>query len=239
MQQKIKSLFTITLLFSLLVFNTSCSSDDSGGDDGIDCSEVTAALEATISSDVSSMCSGGEAEITITGTPNSEVTYSDGTTSTVLSLGDSGTESWSVTPSATTDFSLEKIEQGGCEKTLTDMITVTIGGPAITENIVGTWSVIDANDQSDGMTVTFNSDGTGTAPQDGSFSMYSSTLLEWSNGFDFEYDDFQEHFIIRYKYTAIDNPVRYEVDLNDCDEVTLRDVTHVVDPQYKFNLTRQ
>ncbi len=109
----------------------------------------------------------------------------------------------------------------------------------ITENIVGSWSVLNVNDQTDGKMVTFAADGTGTASSEGSFTMYSSLLDEYSDGFVWEYQEGLEHLVLQFQFVTLGNPVHYEVDLNDCNEVTLRDVSHVVDPQHKYDSTRQ
>ena len=221
-------------LFAILCTQTACSDDDPVDE----CVAITATLAASITSSAAAVCSGESAELTIAGTPEAVVDYTDGTTSNSATLDASGNAIIAVNPSESTDYTLEKITLSGCDKSLSESVSLTIGGPAIAENLVGTWTVTNVNDQTDGKTVVFEADGSGTAPMDGSFSMYSSTLLEHSDGFTWEHDTIADRIIIRYNFTAIDYPVHYEVDLNDCDEIILRDVTHVVDPQHAFSLAR-
>ena len=221
-------------LLSVLFLQTACSDNDPTDD----CADVLATLQAVITADKNAVCVGESAELTITGTPNAFVTYTDGSVESSVDLDAFGTATKTVSPSATTEYSLVKIALEDCEKNIFGDFTLTIGGPPVTENIIGSWKVTNANDQSDGKTVTFLADGTGTAPADGAFTMYSSAFNESSTGFTWEQDPVSERMILRFIFPSIpDYPQHYEVDLNDCEEIVLRDVTHVVEPQNKFSLT--
>jgi len=242
MNQLLKNTFTLILLVTLTILSISCSSDEIDEDQGSTCDDISATLQATISSDVTSVCSGETAMLTITGTPNSEVSYKEGDDDKTVSLDDTGTVTLEVSPTSTTNYSLAKVMQEDCEKTLTEEIAIAVGGPVISENIIGTWSVYNVHDQTDGETVTFFSDSTGTAPMDGSFTIYSSSFNEYSDGFTWNYEEFDlspNRMLLKYKFTPIDFLVYYEIDKNDCDEIILRDITNVADPQNTYELTRQ
>jgi len=216
-------------LFSFLILQISCS------DDSEDCNDnLTASVEVS----GPKVCSGESTEITFTGTSGATVSYNDGSTTSSVKLDGTGSAVLPVTLSASTTYTLEDISLDGCSEVLSDSILVEIGGPDISENLVGNWAVTNVNDQSDGKTVNFLADGTGTAPEEGSFSMYSTLLLQYSDGFDWEYNGFTRRLVITYDF-GIGYPVNYEVDLNDCDDIILRDVTHVADPQNTFALSRQ
>lgn len=226
-----KSLVQCLCLLSILFIQTSCSDSDE------DCTTVSSTLTASIEVSSSAICTGESAEITFTGTPGSTISYNDGSTTSSIVLDATGSAVQMISPSEATTYTLENITLNGCEKVLSNSALIEIGGPDITENLVGNWAVTNV-DQSNGKTVTFLADGTGTAPEDGSFTMYSSLLQQFSDGFTWEYNTLTDRMVIEYNL-AFGYPVNYEVDLNDCDDIILRDVTHVAEPQYTFTLARQ
>ncbi|MEM9544680.1 MAG: hypothetical protein AAGA77_01835 [Bacteroidota bacterium] len=220
--------FLFVYLFSLLILQISCSDSD----------ECTTTLIASAEVSSPTICSGETAELTFTGTSGATISYDDGSETMTVTLDGTGNAVLQVMPSESTTYTLREVSLDNCIEVLSESILLEIGGPAISENIIGDWTVLNVNDESDGKTVSFLADGTGNAPMDGSFTMYSTLLLEYSDGFSWEYNEFTRRLVITYNL-GFGYPVNYEVDLNDCDEIVLRDVTHVADPQHAFALMRQ
>lgn len=82
---------------------------------------------ATISSSVT-ICSGGNATITFTGTPNATITYNTGGANQTIVLNATGTATISGTFSVTTTFTLVSIATAGtpaCTQPLTGSVTIT------------------------------------------------------------------------------------------------------------------
>ena len=112
--------------------------------------------------------------------------------------------------------------------------------PSITENIVGTWSVTNIQNEGNEGTVTFNADGMGAAtPADSAFAPLSETTSDPSEGFNWSYDTASERLMVQYLFPNNGSwTFRYRVDSNDCEEVTLVDVSTVANPQLTYRLVR-
>ncbi|HEX8269551.1 MAG TPA: gliding motility-associated C-terminal domain-containing protein, partial [Flavobacterium sp.] len=144
----------------------------------------------SVSANVATVCSGDSATVTFTGTPNTVVTYNNGTAETTISIPSSGTISVTSAFAETTTFTLVNVAypgQGGCNQAATGSVTVTVlpaptatisantticpGGSATvtftgTPNAVVTYNVNGGAAQ----TITLNSSGTAVIT-----STYSAT----------------------------------------------------------------
>lgn len=78
------------------------------------------------------ICSGQNASITFTGTPNATVTYQDGGPNQTIVLDAAGNGTLPVSPTATTTYTLVSVQvnpPGGCSSTLNGSATVTVNAP--------------------------------------------------------------------------------------------------------------
>src|SRR5690606_35872053 len=78
------------------------------------------------------VCSGGSATVTFTGTPNATVTYNSGGANQTVALNASGTASVTNTFVSTTTFNLVSVVSSGspeCTRNLTGSVTVTVIQP--------------------------------------------------------------------------------------------------------------
>lgn len=107
---------------------------------------------ATISG-TATICSGGNSNITFTGTPNAVITYNiNGGTNTTVTLNGAGTatvNTGAITANAT--YNLVSAVLNTCSATLTGSTTVTVN-PMPTATISGTTTICSGN----GATITFN-----------------------------------------------------------------------------------
>lgn len=86
---------------------------------------------ASIASNVS-VCAGGSATVTFTGTPNATVTYNTGGGNQTIVLNAAGTATITASYTTTTTFNLVSVASSGtpsCTRTLTGSVTVTVIQP--------------------------------------------------------------------------------------------------------------
>ena len=96
---------------------------------------------ATISAGTSPVCSGQSSGIIFNGTPNTIVTYNDGTTDQTVTLNAGGTATVTVTPAGTTTYTLVSVKYSGtpgCLNSLSGSATITISPDATAGTVSGT-----------------------------------------------------------------------------------------------------
>jgi hypothetical protein len=104
--------------------------------------QINALPDAIISGNNANVCSGGDAEFTLNGTPNSIVTYSwdGGITTSTTTLDGAGTATLSVTTgvSSSQTLTLVSVENTttSCTKSLTATSSVTVSPAPVVDNIV-------------------------------------------------------------------------------------------------------
>ena len=94
---------------------------------------VVASPTASISGSAT-VCSGSNATLTFTGTPNATVTYQVGGANQTVVLDASGNATISVSPASTTTYSLSSVQinpPGGCSSTISGSATITVSPPPV------------------------------------------------------------------------------------------------------------
>ncbi|WP_143065660.1 choice-of-anchor L domain-containing protein, partial [Flavobacterium urocaniciphilum] len=95
---------------------------------------VVAPPTVTSFTGTASICNGSSTNLTFVGTPNTIVTYSDGTSTLTTPLDATGNGSVTVTPTATTTYTLSGIATTGtpvCTNTATGSVTITVNNPPV------------------------------------------------------------------------------------------------------------
>lgn len=210
-------------LFTTIGLLSSCSSD---GDD-VDCTAVEATLTAELTSSQSTVCIDESVDLTITGTPQTTVNYTDGNTSESVSIGSSGALTFTVTPTATTTYSLETISSGECNKIVNSELTVEVSGTVsdFETNIVGEWSIWNVFLEEDDGTITFNTGGTGIVTAGSTLNLPyngepSTDTINWS--VDIVFNDTVPKLLIDYNYASGANfGTYYNIFSNNCNKVEL------------------
>ncbi|SEP85031.1 hypothetical protein SAMN05444005_102553, partial [Flavobacterium urocaniciphilum] len=97
---------------------------------------ITVTQQPTMTSftGTTSICNGSSTNLTFVGTPNTIVTYSDGTSTLTTPLDATGNGSVTVTPTASTTYTLSGIATTGtpvCTNTATGSVTITVNIPPV------------------------------------------------------------------------------------------------------------
>jgi len=209
-----------SLLFLFLMSFVSCKKEEAAPTP-IDCSTIT--LDASMMSENFQVFRGEPATITITGTPNSIVKLENGTIVNRLSIGPTGVTTHIVTPQVGTTYILSAIttETEECLTLLNSVVSISVIPNPFSNAILGTWTVRNDTFGEAANSVTFNDDGTGSAPgvSDSAFaeenpnsgSSYSENFT-WTHG--------NNSLTISYKFPGESDVVRiYQIEAFSSSEI--------------------